>query len=55
MLCESDKTGRVSLRHFYARRALRILPIYMAFLWFEHFELEFIAQLRKLGVAFDNS
>jgi peptidoglycan/LPS O-acetylase OafA/YrhL len=32
MISESDKTGRVSLRHFYARRALRILPIYLAFL-----------------------
>ena len=32
MISESDKTGGVSLRHFYARRALRILPVYLAFL-----------------------
>lgn len=32
MLLESDRYGRVSLRAFYARRALRILPVYFAFL-----------------------
>jgi peptidoglycan/LPS O-acetylase OafA/YrhL len=32
MLREHDDTGRVNLRHFYARRALRILPVYLAVL-----------------------
>jgi peptidoglycan/LPS O-acetylase OafA/YrhL len=32
MICESSRTGRVNLSHFYARRALRILPVYFAFL-----------------------
>lgn len=32
MLAEWDRTGRLNLRHFYARRALRILPVYLAFL-----------------------
>jgi peptidoglycan/LPS O-acetylase OafA/YrhL len=32
MLVEKAKTGRVNLRHFYVRRALRILPVYAAFL-----------------------
>lgn len=32
MLSEERKTGRVNLPHFYARRALRILPVYLAFL-----------------------
>jgi peptidoglycan/LPS O-acetylase OafA/YrhL len=32
MLRESEDTGRVNLRHFYARRALRILPVYCAVL-----------------------
>jgi peptidoglycan/LPS O-acetylase OafA/YrhL len=29
---EHDRTGRVNLKHFYARRALRILPVYAAFM-----------------------
>jgi peptidoglycan/LPS O-acetylase OafA/YrhL len=32
MLIEYDRSNRVSLRRFYARRALRILPVYFAFL-----------------------
>jgi peptidoglycan/LPS O-acetylase OafA/YrhL len=32
MLREADDTGRVNLKHFYARRALRILPVYCAVL-----------------------
>jgi peptidoglycan/LPS O-acetylase OafA/YrhL len=32
MLREHDRSGAVSLRRFYARRALRILPVYAAFL-----------------------
>jgi peptidoglycan/LPS O-acetylase OafA/YrhL len=32
MLAERDRTGRLSLRRFYARRALRILPVYLTFL-----------------------
>jgi peptidoglycan/LPS O-acetylase OafA/YrhL len=32
MLGEHDSHGRVSLRHFYIRRALRILPVYFAFI-----------------------
>ncbi len=32
MLKESDSTGQINLTHFYARRALRILPVYAAFL-----------------------
>jgi peptidoglycan/LPS O-acetylase OafA/YrhL len=32
MLRETERTGRVNLRHFYARRALRILPVYFAFI-----------------------
>lgn len=32
MLGEERKTQKVNLRHFYARRALRILPVYLAFL-----------------------
>lgn len=32
MLLESEELGRVNLKHFYARRALRILPVYSAFL-----------------------
>ena len=32
MLVEYEKNGRVSLYHFYVRRALRILPVYIAFL-----------------------
>lgn len=32
MLGEERKTGEVNLKHFYARRALRILPVYGAFL-----------------------
>src|SRR5207253_8276854 len=39
MIKEHDETGRVSLKHFYIRRALRILPVYFAFmsvLWLLH-------------------
>ena len=32
MLMEHDRTGTVCLSRFYARRALRILPVYVAFL-----------------------
>jgi peptidoglycan/LPS O-acetylase OafA/YrhL len=32
MLREAEKNGCVNLGHFYARRALRILPVYFAFL-----------------------
>jgi peptidoglycan/LPS O-acetylase OafA/YrhL len=32
LLQENEKTGSVSLRKFYIRRALRILPVYFAFL-----------------------
>ena len=32
MLREHDDSGRVNLWHFYARRALRILPVYFGFL-----------------------
>src|ERR1700736_5409290 len=32
MIRESGKRGYVNLRHFYARRAFRILPVYAAFL-----------------------
>jgi peptidoglycan/LPS O-acetylase OafA/YrhL len=36
---EVDRQGKISLRHFYIRRALRILPVYfayMAVLWLLH-------------------
>ena len=32
MLGEHETSGRISLKHFYIRRALRILPVYFAFL-----------------------
>jgi len=32
MLLENGRNGRVNLRNFYARRALRILPVYITFL-----------------------
>ena len=32
MVLEKDRTGHVNLRHFYIRRALRILPVYFAFI-----------------------
>lgn len=32
MILERDKTGSVSLREFYIRRSLRILPVYVTFL-----------------------
>lgn len=32
LMVEDDTYGRVSLKHFYARRALRILPVCLAFL-----------------------
>src|SRR5882724_7345116 len=32
MVLERDQTGGVNLRHFYARRALRILPVYFTFI-----------------------
>jgi peptidoglycan/LPS O-acetylase OafA/YrhL len=33
MICEHAHKGEVNLKHFYARRALRILPVYFAFLF----------------------
>lgn len=32
MLVENDRLGRISLKHFYIRRALRILPVFYTFL-----------------------
>ena len=32
MLVENDRTGRISLKHFYIRRALRILPVFYTYL-----------------------
>jgi len=32
LLLEKERSGKVNLGHFYARRALRILPVYFAFL-----------------------
>jgi peptidoglycan/LPS O-acetylase OafA/YrhL len=32
MLVENERTGTVNLRHFYVRRALRILPVYLVYL-----------------------
>src|SRR3954467_5480457 len=32
LLIEADRSGRVSLRAFYMRRALRILPVYFLYL-----------------------
>ncbi len=32
MLVERDKTGQISLKHFYIRRILRIFPVYFVFL-----------------------
>lgn len=32
LLVENDHRGRISLKHFYIRRALRILPVYYTFL-----------------------
>ena len=32
MICEFHEKGKVSLLHFYVRRALRILPVYCAFI-----------------------
>jgi peptidoglycan/LPS O-acetylase OafA/YrhL len=32
LINEQDSDGRVSLKHFYIRRALRILPVYFAFI-----------------------
>src|ERR1035437_3942506 len=32
IMAENERNGRVNLWHFYARRALRILPVYFAFL-----------------------
>lgn len=32
LLVEHDRDGHISLRHFYLRRALRILPVYFAYL-----------------------
>ena len=31
LLKEFDKTGDVSLKHFYIRRCLRIVPVYLVF------------------------
>ncbi len=33
LIVEYDQTGQVSLKHFYARRVLRIFPVYFAFLF----------------------
>jgi peptidoglycan/LPS O-acetylase OafA/YrhL len=47
MILECQQDGRVNLRHFYARRALRILPVYFGFLltiallqWFTPYTLD---------------
>ena len=32
MILENDRIGRVCLKQFYIRRALRILPVYFAFM-----------------------
>src|SRR5688572_6248603 len=32
LIAENDRNGGISLKHFYIRRALRILPVYFAFL-----------------------
>lgn len=44
LLRESDRTGAISLRGFYARRALRILPAMLAY-------LAFVAGMQVAGVA----
>lgn len=44
LLREQEARGRISLRHFYIRRALRILPVYFAYLCV-------IAALQWLGKA----
>jgi len=32
MLLENDRSGRINLKHFYVRRCLRILPVYLVYL-----------------------
>src|ERR1017187_6342941 len=32
LVFENDRSGHINLKHFYARRALRILPVYYAFI-----------------------
>ncbi len=54
MLLEHDRTGGVSLRHFYARRALRILPVYFAFLGVL-FALQCFTGFRPTGVSWLSS
>lgn len=44
LLRERDRSGRVSLRRFYIRRALRILPAYAAY-------LAFVAGMQGFGAA----
>jgi peptidoglycan/LPS O-acetylase OafA/YrhL len=55
MIVEHDQTGRVNLRHFYARRAFRILPVYFGFLltlgmlqWFTPYALNRIGWIGNL-------
>ena len=45
---ESDRDGRVSLRAFYTRRALRILPVYVLY-------LAVIAVLTAVGLYADTA
>ena len=60
MIVEHDQAGRVNLWHFYARRALRILPVYFGFLLavalierFTPFDLSRIAWIGNLTFTRD--
>ena len=55
MIVENNQTGRVNLRHFYVRRAFRILPVYFGFLltlgmlqWFTPYALNRIGWIGNL-------